>query len=239
MRPRQRVLGPDRGPAGVLAKPADVPVLDRRRVVTGRGSRPFANAGRAPVRYLGWGLHRRRPRSGHGRAVQPGRWLPGVAGLVTGRPVATDHHRSGAVPRGRPARNAGPVPTGCPRSGRRTRSSSSTAGGSSNAGRMTSCSPRTGCTRGCTRHSSRRRQRYGRSWENRYAGFACAEVTSQSPAAPPRPLSGAGPACRRRSSRSALDPARGTSAAPGRRRKASVQVPRIRRQRRPRCTRCR
>jgi hypothetical protein len=31
--------------------------------------------------------------------------------------------------------------------------------------RMTSCSPGTGCTRGCTRHSSRRRRRYGRSWE--------------------------------------------------------------------------
>jgi hypothetical protein len=66
----------------------------------------------------------------------------------------------------------------------------------------------------------------------RYAGFACADVTSQSPAAPPRPLSGAGPACRRRPSRTAQDPARGTSAAPGRRRKAPVQVPRIRRQRR-------
>ena len=53
------------------------------------------------------------------------------------------------------------VQTGCPRSGQRTRSSSSTTGRSPNAARMTPCSPRAGCTPGCTRRSSRRRQRYG------------------------------------------------------------------------------
>ena len=49
------------------------------------------------------------------------------------------------------------IATGCLRSGRRTRSSLSTAGRSPNAGRMTSCSPRAGRTRGCTGHSSRPR----------------------------------------------------------------------------------
>ena len=90
--------------------PFDIPVLDRQRVVTGRGRRAVADARQASLRDIRRGLQRRRPRPGHDRADQPGRRLRGVAGQVAGRPVAADHHRPGAVRRRLPARNAEPVP---------------------------------------------------------------------------------------------------------------------------------
>ena len=43
----KRIRSPDRGSARILAKPADVSVLDRQRVVTGRGRRAVADARQA------------------------------------------------------------------------------------------------------------------------------------------------------------------------------------------------
>ena len=69
-------------PSRPTGRTHSLPVLDRRRVVAGRGRRPYADPRRPPVRDLGRRLHRRRPRSGHGRADEPGGWLPGLAGQV-------------------------------------------------------------------------------------------------------------------------------------------------------------
>ncbi len=64
------------------------------------------------ARDLGRGLHGRRPRPGHGRADEPGRRLPGLAGHLAGRPMAADPHRPGAVPHRRPARGPARGPAG-------------------------------------------------------------------------------------------------------------------------------
>ena len=63
----------------------------------------LADPRRPPARHLGRRLRRRRPRPGHGRADEPGRRLPGLAGQVAGRPVAADPHRPGAVHAGAPS----------------------------------------------------------------------------------------------------------------------------------------